>query len=244
MMREQGVRDFLLAKRKAADRLGIVDRNALPANQEIAAALAAQQRLFGGAAHHDNLRSLREVALRAMALLECFSPRLVGPVLAGTATPHSDISLHVFAATPEEVAFMLIERGVRYRTGDRRIRLANGEHASYPSFEFEIGRGRRGGHCVPGTRPSRGAALPGQRRAHAQGAARRDRVVPAAGSRVQLAGTADTTVRIDDHFLPVRHPADGARDGEHHREHRARNAERAVDDAASRNRRSGTACAR
>jgi hypothetical protein len=137
IMREQGIRDFLLAKRKAADRLGIVDRNALPANQEISTALAAQQRLFGGAAHHDNLRALREVALRAMALLECFSPRLVGPVLAGTATPHSDISLHVFAATPEEVAFMLIERGVRYRTGDRRIRLANGEHTSYPSFEFE-----------------------------------------------------------------------------------------------------------
>jgi len=136
-MREQGVRDFLLAKRKAADRLGVVDRNALPANQEISAALAAQQRLFGGPAHEDNLRALREVALRAMALLERFNPRLVGPVLAGTATPHSDISLHLFAATPEEVAFMLIERGIRYRTGDRRVRLANGEHASYPSFELE-----------------------------------------------------------------------------------------------------------
>jgi hypothetical protein len=51
IMREQGVRDFLLAKRKAADRLGVTDRHALPANQEIADALAAQQRLFGGAAH-------------------------------------------------------------------------------------------------------------------------------------------------------------------------------------------------
>jgi hypothetical protein len=140
IMREQGVRDFLLAKRKAADRLGVVDRNALPANQEISAALAAQQRLFGGPAHEDNLRALREEALHAMALLERFKPRLVGPVLAGTATPHSDISLHVFAATPEEVAFMLIERGIRYRTGDRRVRLANGEYASYPSFEFDSGQ--------------------------------------------------------------------------------------------------------
>lgn len=139
IMREQGVRDFLLAKRKAADRLGVMDRNALPANQEISAALAVQQRLFGGAAHHDNLRALREAALRAMELVERFNPRLVGPVLAGTATPHSDISLHVFAATPEEVAFMLIERGVRYRTGDRRVRQANGEYASYPSFELEAG---------------------------------------------------------------------------------------------------------
>jgi len=139
IMREQGVRDFLLAKRKAADRLGIVDRNALPANAEIAEALAEQQRLFGGAAHDDNLRALRVVALRAMALLEPFKPRLVGPVLGGTATPHSDVSLHVFAPTPEDVAFMLMERAVKYRTADRRVRLANGEHASYPAFEFESG---------------------------------------------------------------------------------------------------------
>lgn len=139
IMREQGVRDFLLAKRKAADRLGVVDRNALPANQEISTALAAQQRLFGGPAHHDNVRALRKVALRAMTLLERFNPRLVGAVLAGTATPHSDVSIHLFAATPEDVAFLLIERGVRYRTSDRRVRLANGEHASYPSFEFESG---------------------------------------------------------------------------------------------------------
>jgi hypothetical protein len=139
LMREQGIRDFLLAKRKAADRLGIVDRRALPANQEIADALAAQQRLFGGEAHQDNLRALRETALEVMALLARFNPRLVGPVLAGTATPHSDVSLHVFATAPEELAFMLIERGIRYRSGERRVRLASGEHASYPSFEFDAG---------------------------------------------------------------------------------------------------------
>lgn len=138
IMREQGIRDFLLAKRKAADRLGIAERHALPANQEIAAALAAQQRLFGGTAHHDNLRALREIALDAMCLLRNFNPRLVGPVLAGTATPHTDISLHVFAATPEDVAFLLIERGIRYHSSERRVRLAGGEHASYPSFEFDV----------------------------------------------------------------------------------------------------------
>jgi hypothetical protein len=137
IMREQGIRDFLLAKRKAATRLGVVDRNALPANQEISEALAAQQRLFGGAAHHDNVRALRAVALRAMDLLQRFSPRLVGPVLAGTATPHTDVSLHVFAPTPEEIAFMLLEHGIRYRTGDRRVRLANGDHATFPTYEFD-----------------------------------------------------------------------------------------------------------
>lgn len=139
IMREQGVRDYLVAKRKAADRLGVVDRHALPANHEIAEAMAQQQRLFGGTAHHDNVRELREVALQAMRLLRRFNPRLVGPVLAGTAEAHTDVSLHLFAPTPEEVAFLLIEQGLRYRAGERRVRLANGDHATYPSFQFDAG---------------------------------------------------------------------------------------------------------
>lgn len=138
-MREQGVRDFLLAKRKAADRLGILDRHAMPANQEIADALAAQQRLFGGEEHEENLRALRAEALRAMRLLERFRPRLVGPVLAGTATQHSDVSLHLFVDVPEDVAFLLLERGIRYQAGERRLRLGNGSHATYPSFAFDLG---------------------------------------------------------------------------------------------------------
>ena len=139
IMREQGVRDYLLAKRKAAERLGIEDRTALPSNQEIAEALSAQQRLFGGIAHLDNLRALREAALGAMELVDGFDPRLVGPVLEGTATPHSDVSLHLFADSAEEVAFHLMEIGVRYRTSDKRVRLPGGQHASYPSFSFESG---------------------------------------------------------------------------------------------------------
>ncbi|MEJ2515749.1 MAG: hypothetical protein P8080_11075 [Gammaproteobacteria bacterium] len=139
IMREQGVRDYLLAKRKAADRLGVDDRTALPANQEIAAALSAQQRLFGGTAHETNLRSMRESALQAMDMLAGFSPRLVGAVLDGTAMPHSDVNIHVFADSPEEVAFHLMETGVRYRSGDRRIRLSAGRYASYPTFVFELG---------------------------------------------------------------------------------------------------------
>ena len=47
IIREQGVRDYLVAKKKAAQRLAIFDRNVLPSNTEIAEALAEQQRLFG-----------------------------------------------------------------------------------------------------------------------------------------------------------------------------------------------------
>ena len=61
-MREEGIRDYLSAKRKAASRLGVTDRSALPGNDEIAAAVSEQQRIFGGEAYPARLRALREVA--------------------------------------------------------------------------------------------------------------------------------------------------------------------------------------
>ena len=58
IMAEHGVQDFLIAKRKAAERLGVEDVAAvLPKNSEIELALAEYQRLFGGESHVESLSS-------------------------------------------------------------------------------------------------------------------------------------------------------------------------------------------
>src|SRR5210317_786727 len=72
-----GVRDYRLAKQKAADRLGVSMRGALPGNAEIEAAVAEHLQLFGREDHEDRLRLMRVAALSAMELLDIFSPRLV-----------------------------------------------------------------------------------------------------------------------------------------------------------------------
>ena len=76
IMREQGVDDYLLAKRKAADRLGVTDASILPRNTEIEAALVAHQRLFAADRHETGLAELRRSALEAMRLMADFQPRL------------------------------------------------------------------------------------------------------------------------------------------------------------------------
>ena len=103
IMAEHGIRDFLVAKRKAAERLGVDGRSAvLPKNTEIedgAGRISAAVRR----------RSHVEIAARAApgrAATRCsclreFEPRLVGPVLSGTATEHSDVQLHLFADSAE-----------------------------------------------------------------------------------------------------------------------------------------------
>jgi len=75
-----------------------------------------------------------------MRVLEPFEPRLVGPVLAGTATPHAEISLHVFADTPESVAFRLMDNGIPHRVVERRVKLQRDEIAQLPAIRFVAGR--------------------------------------------------------------------------------------------------------
>jgi hypothetical protein len=140
IMREQGIADFLLAKRKAAERLGVTDASILPRNTEVEAALVAHQRLFGGDRHASDLATLRRSALEAMRLMADFQPRLVGPVLAGTASPHSEINLHVFTETPEAVSLRLDERGVPHEVVERRLRFERDRTVSYPALRFVAGR--------------------------------------------------------------------------------------------------------
>lgn len=139
LMREHGIKDYLLAKRKAAERLGVNDRASLPGNDEIAAALTEQQRLFGGDAYVLRLRELRQTARQAMTMLEGFEPRLVGSVLSGAVTAHSDVNIHVFADAPEEVAFVLMARKIPYELGERRIRYPDDRAEAMPAYTFMAG---------------------------------------------------------------------------------------------------------
>jgi len=138
-MREQGVDDFLLAKRKAAERLGVTDASILPRNTEIEAAMVAHQRLFSAGRHASELATLRRAALEAMRLMAPFQPRLVGPVLAGTASAHSEINLHLFTESPEAVSMQLEERGVPHEVLERRLRYERDRTVSYPAVRFVAG---------------------------------------------------------------------------------------------------------
>ena len=133
-----GVRDYRVAKQKAAERLGVNGRGALPGNAEIEAAVAEHLQLFGGDEHDDRLRLMRFAALSAMELLSSFTPRLVGPVLAGTADENSSVNLHVFTDSPESIALELEQLGMSCKPYERRLRTRHNQFETYPGFEFHL----------------------------------------------------------------------------------------------------------
>lgn len=133
---EQGIEDYRIAKIKAAERLGMTARGSLPGNPEIEHAVSEHLKLFGRESHLDLLRVLRRAALSAMELLAPFTPRLVGPVLHGTAAANSAVNLHVFSDSAELVAVRLQESSVQYRPYDRRLKSRRDRAETFSGFQF------------------------------------------------------------------------------------------------------------
>ena len=133
---DHGIRDYRVAKQKAAERLGMNRRGSLPGNAEIEAAVANHLQIFNGDSHNDLLRLMRTAALSAMELLGDFSPRLVGPVLVGTADENSAVNLHVFADSPEMVAMEIGDMGIAFRSYERRLKTRRGQVEVFAGFEF------------------------------------------------------------------------------------------------------------
>ena len=133
---EQGIDDYRVAKIKAAERLGMSERGSLPGNTEIEKAVTEHLQLFGRETHVDLLRVLRCAALSAMEMLAAFTPRLVGPVLHGTASANSPVNLHVFADNAEMITVQLQESSVQYRPFERRLKSRRDRVETFAAFRF------------------------------------------------------------------------------------------------------------
>ena len=135
LMAEGGIRDYHQAKLKAAQRLGIFDDASLPRNREIEDALREYQRLF----QRDNvqeLRQRREAGLRALEFLRDFEPRLVGPVLDGTADARTAVAIHLHSDDAEAVHHFLEQHGIPAESRNRRVRLDRERAEDFPVWLF------------------------------------------------------------------------------------------------------------
>ena len=139
LMAVDGAPTFLAAKRKAALQLGIRSDSNLPTNLEVEQALADYERLFQADEQPQVLDSMRRTAVSAMTLLEPFEPKLVGPVLAGTATRHTEVTLFLYAEALEDIGFLLDEHGIPWDTVERNVRTRENGPAEMPAYRFIAG---------------------------------------------------------------------------------------------------------
>ena len=136
LMIEHGIMDYRLAKQKAAARLGVSERGALPSNAEIEHRLNERQRIFDPNGHQSRLAGCRRIAADMMGLFSEFQPRLVGAVLTGSVTETTPVELHLFTDSPENVALVLEQHRIPFRDCQRRYRVSVKESTNYPGYTF------------------------------------------------------------------------------------------------------------
>ncbi len=140
LMYEEGVREYRDAKRKAARRFGpekvLSLGSHLPSNAEIHAELERLIGMYEGEIHPERLLNMRLMALGYMEMLAPFRPFLVGSVLSGAVTEGSDIDIHLFADSAEEVEEFLRERGIPFESETVSVRRG-GEFLEYPHIYLE-----------------------------------------------------------------------------------------------------------
>lgn len=131
-----GINDYFIAKKKAADMLGVEQSQYYPSNKEIEEALIDYQQLFQQDLQPLVLHTLRNKALKALQLFEPLEPYLVGSILSGTANEYSEIILHIFTESPEAVTILLLQHQIPFEECEKRARFKHRESQFYPAFQF------------------------------------------------------------------------------------------------------------
>lgn len=138
LISEEGIKDFHVAKHKAAERLHAPQTHNLPRNDEIQVALDQYQRIFKADTQPKQLQQLRQISLKAMRFFQEFEPRLTGAVLDGTANEFSEINLHLFTDFSEEVNFFLLNSKIPFEQSSQNMSMPNGDTIKIPCYHLEI----------------------------------------------------------------------------------------------------------
>ena len=115
---EEGITDYLFAKKKAAKYLGLLTSENLPSNQEIDNALKEYQNIFQEQVDSEIINKIKKEALNTMILFEIFNPHLTGQLLEGLIPRFPKIQINLFTDNIKEVEYTLLNNNIVFDVKD------------------------------------------------------------------------------------------------------------------------------
>ena len=139
LVADSGLRDLDQAKRKAASQLHLGKHCNMPSNEEVAEALREYQRLYHDEQQQQHLAQLRHTAMQAMRQLSRFRPKITGPVLDGSASRFTPITLHLFGDYDEQIAIYLQQLRIPFDQEERWLDYGKGLRRRHTLLRFIAG---------------------------------------------------------------------------------------------------------
>lgn len=116
---EEGVTDYLFAKKKAAKSLGLLTSDNLPSNHEIDNALKEYQNIFQEQVDSETIVKIKKEALNIMTLFKDFNPHLTGQLLEGLIPKFPKIQINLFTDNLKEVEYILLNKNIAFDIKDK-----------------------------------------------------------------------------------------------------------------------------
>ena len=114
LIMEEGIKDYLFAKKKAAKSLGLNENVSLPTNSQIDKAIDDFNKIFNPNIDIEFLQQFKTQALEVMNIFKNFKPHLMNQLSQGIIPKFPEIKINLFADNLKDVEYVLLNSELSY----------------------------------------------------------------------------------------------------------------------------------
>ena len=139
LIMEEGIKDYLYAKKKAAKSLGINENANLPTNSQIDKAIDEFNKIFNPNIDIEFLQQFKTQALEVMSIFKNFKPHLMNHLSQGVIPKFPEIKINLFADNLKDVEYVLLNSQLSYDFKEVKMNNKEGKHSvrSIPTIYLE-----------------------------------------------------------------------------------------------------------
>ena len=139
LIMEDGIKDYLYAKKKAAKSLGINENANLPTNSQIDKAIDEFNKIFNPNIDIEFLQQFKTQALEVMSIFKNFKPHLMDQLSQGIIPKFPEIKINLFADNLKDVEYVLLNSDLSYDFKEVKMNAKGGKHSvkSIPTIYLE-----------------------------------------------------------------------------------------------------------
>jgi hypothetical protein len=139
LIMEEGIKDYLYAKKKAAKSLGINENANLPTNSQIDKAIDEFNKIFNPNIDIEFLQQFKTQALEVMSIFKNFKPHLMNQLSQGVIPKFPEIKINLFADNLKDVEYVLLNSQLSYDFKEVKMNTKVGKYSvrSIPTIYLE-----------------------------------------------------------------------------------------------------------
>ena len=127
LIMEEGIKDYLFAKKKAAKSLGLNENVNLPTNSQIDEAIDDFNKIFNPNIDIEFLQQFKTQALEVMNIFKNFKPHLMNQLSQGIIPKFPEIKINLFADNLKDVEYVLLNSELSYDFKEVKMNIKEGK---------------------------------------------------------------------------------------------------------------------